>query len=783
MRRANHGTAYANAQVVTDALQRELEKGRLHRIDSLPPHYYCSPIGLVPKRSDGVHNGWHVIFDLSCPDGRSVNDGIPKEYGTIVYEPLTVAIGMVAKAGRNAVMMKRDLKSAFRHIPVSPEDYWCLIFEWQGQFYVDLFLPFGLRTSPRIFNLFSEAIHWVLEQLEWSVSHYLDDFFTVFPPGSDATGPARIFDEVLNSFGLSKAPEKDECGTIVTHLGFEFDSARMEVQLPPNKLKRAQQAVDFLLAHKSVSQSSLEEILGFLSHCCQVVPLGRPFLRQLFSLLRRKARYRRSRLNSSARADLRWWQLFLSHWSSISLVQLSRRQFDVSTDASGLKGIGGLYDGRIFASRVPSHHQRKHINWKEMFAVLHALILWHKEWIHGSVDVACDNTAVVNGINNRSIRGPSIRPLRTLLLIAAVLDIEIKAHWIPTKENIVADAASRHDFRKLANLGFKDQVTALRNRPSPPIKTSALRQQLSTFFNSRSRLPQERTTGLFRFPMKPSVLHTGIRPTRQQSQLSRTGLHHLSQPQSELPQSKAILTQSNPTTPRKVGTMLHSATHASNSLSKVQSDTMEKESAGYACHSQRIFSKGSFHSSPATETASISGQPSAQVSQVFSAQESSPGIHGILTPPPDAAWQESTYSSTQTARSFSPCPRRKQTHLLPGSTSTLQRPPRRASALPPPYARSSRANRNLQTHPHSAAQPALSRKHISSTKSENIYSKQESRRVGTPDTHFGKVQQSLQLQKVFPEKILNCSADGRATQSTSTSTKFPNPPWLPIHFL
>jgi len=43
--------------------------------------------------------------------------------------------------------MKHDLKSAFRHIPVSPGDYWLLIFEWQGKFYVDLFPAFFLTRK------------------------------------------------------------------------------------------------------------------------------------------------------------------------------------------------------------------------------------------------------------------------------------------------------------------------------------------------------------------------------------------------------------------------------------------------------------------------------------------------------------------------------------------------------------------------------------------------------------------------------------------------------------
>ena len=70
--------------------------------------------------SDGKQTGRRTIFS---PEGHSVNDGIPKEYGTIVlYETLDDAIRLVTQVGKGAVMMKRDLKSAFRHVPLSPCD-------------------------------------------------------------------------------------------------------------------------------------------------------------------------------------------------------------------------------------------------------------------------------------------------------------------------------------------------------------------------------------------------------------------------------------------------------------------------------------------------------------------------------------------------------------------------------------------------------------------------------------------------------------------------------------
>ena len=50
-----------------------------------------------------------------------------------------------------------------------------------GRYYQETCLPFGLSTSPFLFNIFSEAFHWILEsKLRWfTLHHYLDDFIRV----------------------------------------------------------------------------------------------------------------------------------------------------------------------------------------------------------------------------------------------------------------------------------------------------------------------------------------------------------------------------------------------------------------------------------------------------------------------------------------------------------------------------------------------------------------------------------------------------------------------------
>ena len=532
-RQPNHKSAYMHSDVISKSIESELAKGRIKEVTELPFNYFCSPIGLTPKSSDGLQTGWRVIFDLSSPEGLSVNDGIPKEYGTIAYETLQDAIRLVAQAGKGAILMKRDLKSAFRHIPINPCDHWLLLFEWQGKFYVDMFLPFGLRTAPRIFNFFAEALHWVFETLnEWNVTHYLDDFLFVFPPSTDTSPVSTEFDRILAKFGFSKATEKDSDGCVVVHLGFEFDTNKMQVTLPPNKRQRAIDAVDGLLSSPKITINALESTLGFLSHCCQVVPIGRPFLRHLFSLLCRcteRHRFRTIRIPHAAKEDLRWWQSFLQSWSSISMIQPSRTIHDVATDASGTKGLGGVYQRHVFSERTPARHRSKHIHWKEMFAVLHAFLLWHDCWRGGLVRLACDNTVVVDAVNKHSIKGLTIRPLQSILLIAAVYDINLTAFWIPSEVNTVADAASRHDYEKLANLGL--QVS----HRQPTIKISTLRQKLSSFFTTPSRQQRDSHTTQQNLPTSPSVESTSTLPFQHPSKQLHTGWLKSCGPQNQLP--------------------------------------------------------------------------------------------------------------------------------------------------------------------------------------------------------------------------------------------------------
>ena len=113
---------------------------------------------------------------LSHPPASSVNDGIPVAEFSLKYISVDTATDAIMELGQGCLLAKIDVKSAFRICPVRIEDQPLLGIQWQGAFYYDMVLPFGLRSAPYIFNCLAEALCWIL-QFNYDVSyimHYLD---------------------------------------------------------------------------------------------------------------------------------------------------------------------------------------------------------------------------------------------------------------------------------------------------------------------------------------------------------------------------------------------------------------------------------------------------------------------------------------------------------------------------------------------------------------------------------------------------------------------------------
>ena len=63
-----------------------------------------------------------MIVDLSLPQGRSVNDGIAPDRCSLHYASVDNAIEVIISLGRSTLLVKLDLSSAYRIVPVHPDD-------------------------------------------------------------------------------------------------------------------------------------------------------------------------------------------------------------------------------------------------------------------------------------------------------------------------------------------------------------------------------------------------------------------------------------------------------------------------------------------------------------------------------------------------------------------------------------------------------------------------------------------------------------------------------------
>ena len=57
-------------------------------------------------------------------------------------------IAGIMRLGQGSLMAKFDWQNAYRIEPVHTEDCQLLGMKWHGAFYVDMVLPFSIRSSP-----------------------------------------------------------------------------------------------------------------------------------------------------------------------------------------------------------------------------------------------------------------------------------------------------------------------------------------------------------------------------------------------------------------------------------------------------------------------------------------------------------------------------------------------------------------------------------------------------------------------------------------------------------
>ena len=377
----NLTSALIRPEVVTQYLETETNLGRTLGPfpDSPLPCLQCSLLGAIPKKSS---DKWRLIMHLSYPDNSSINSGICRDDFSLLYSSVDDAIKNILHLGQGCYLAKFDIQSAFCLVPVHPDDWDLLGMHWEGQFYIDTVLPFGLRSAPFIFNKLATALEWILQchGIEFLL-HYLDDFLLVASTSALCGAQLRLARALCSLLGVPLADDKfDGPTTCIRFLGILLDTIAMEARLPQDKLERLTKMVDDWLARRTASKSDLQSLLGHLYAAAKVVPPGRTFTRRLVDHLKQAGAAEAIQLSEEALADLRWWQQYLGDWNGKSFFQepffTPAADIQLFTDASGTIGFGAYFNGNWLNGRWTPEQAKWTIAWKELYAIAIAAAAW-----------------------------------------------------------------------------------------------------------------------------------------------------------------------------------------------------------------------------------------------------------------------------------------------------------------------------------------------------------------------------------------------------------------------
>ncbi|OBZ71265.1 hypothetical protein A0H81_08358 [Grifola frondosa] len=444
----------------------------------LLPGMYCMPIHAVSKpHSDKLR----LVNDHSAGQ-FSLNSLITHESIKGVILDGIPALGESLRALRRKhgavrlIMWKSDVSQAYRHLPMSV--YWQIkqVATFDRLRYVDQCNLFGSCAGQRIFAAFMCLVVWIAV-VRLCIEHlnYVDDSFgfeldsrvefylpyRMYLPAKQAK-LLCLWDQI----GLPHERKKQECGPVLTIIGFDVDPNAMTVTLLQEGRIKLLEAIrsftDVSSIRKRCPLAEFQSFAGYANWAFNVYPLLKPGLCNLYSKMAGKDNRRAGLfINAAIVRDLNWMASHIEsssgihfldalEWGPEDLVQGTHADEFALVDASGT-GMG-LYFPWLnfgFLSPLPFDTPTTAIFFFEAYAIasaLHRISSWRSAGhVIKRIAILSDNTDAVSIFNTlRAL--PDYNPILMLSVDILLHDsIQLRVDHIAGVDNEVADALSHND--------------------------------------------------------------------------------------------------------------------------------------------------------------------------------------------------------------------------------------------------------------------------------------------------------------------------------------------------
>ena len=451
----NHSSSYMFYSYVDKFCAKEVTKGGLTGPFSNIPfsQYQLSPMMTATKKPSGRR----PVFDASY--GSSLNKITPADHylefqAVYDFPKLDSLESLILATGHGALMWKRDLQRYFLQLPLDPVDYWRTGFIWRTYFFFFVAYMFGLRHAGWAGQAITSAIIWIhrklgleYDGLEFNALNYSDDLAGC-EEGDRATVSYNRIASLLAELGLEEAADKaSPPATEMEYLGVCFNSITFKKSISPAKIAELKDLLFTWLKKSTCTKRCLQSLTGKLLWVARCVKHSRCFLSRLLSGLKTlQEQHHKLSLTQDMKKDILWWYTYIREFNGISfIVDPAIITKSYAGDACKAGG-GGYHDDEYWSRPLPDYMQGDDppIHCKEFWILLISIRIWGPSWSGQTVELFCDNTAVVDVCLHQKPKDPEMSKfLREFLYLIVTFKFVPVVKKIGTKENWLADYVSR----------------------------------------------------------------------------------------------------------------------------------------------------------------------------------------------------------------------------------------------------------------------------------------------------------------------------------------------------
>lgn len=412
--------------LVEKQILTELIENRYVIVETKPQ--IVSAIGAILKPGS---NKVRLIHDASRPTEGSLNSFA--ELGEqMSYESIQTAIDFIEK---DYYMAKLDLKSAYRSVPVHPDNYpltglkWRFIGSDSDTYMIDTRLPFGCRLSPLHFHKLTKAVkHMMIKKGCKKIVVYLDDFLIIARTKEECMYFLNCLIKLVRELGFSVAWDKIEGPSQrLKFLGIILDSKTLHISLPLDKVNEFKDFVVITAQRQRVSLRRLQKLAGKLNWATIVLRGGRIYTRKIFDAMKGlKQAHHKIRMSTEMRNDLSWWvgvldnnnlSRMMHHQADSDLVIATSNQGAGITWQDSWAYVSWEYD--ITAASNCPHRI------KELAAMSYALNKWGESAKNHNIRVFCQHVGTIQALKTGSCKEHGIKYIREIYGSLAERNIQI----------------------------------------------------------------------------------------------------------------------------------------------------------------------------------------------------------------------------------------------------------------------------------------------------------------------------------------------------------------------